>query len=147
MAIAAGRRIALRMSRHAWDVSIPVPLEEWQLLEVMQPNVLIAGPVSGTNAALTALIVACFRPPIACWEPGQPLVLPPGQSSGTLILREVAALSTAEQHQLLDWLEQSEGTMQVVATSSLPLLPLAEGGAFDTRLYYRLNVIYMESAA
>jgi hypothetical protein len=146
MAIAAGRRTELPLSSQGWDASFHIPFEEWQLLQAMRPNVLITGSVMGTNAAVAAL-TAGVRPAIAYWEPGQVLVLPSAPTSGTVILREVAALSPMEQRQLLEWLEQTDGSVQVIATSSLSLLPLAEGGAFDLRLYYNLNVIYLESAA
>jgi hypothetical protein len=135
-----------RMSTQPWSPSVPIPPEEWQVLQVSRPNLLLTGRMADTAAALEALAPR-FQAPTTSWQPGQPLVLPPVATPRTVILREVAALTPPQQEQLLEWLEkQGEGT-QVVATTSLPLLPLAEGGAFDLRLYYHLNVIYVEPTA
>jgi hypothetical protein len=57
-------------------------------------------------------------------------VLPAVAASSTLILTEAASLSFADQHRLLAWLERSGDATQVITTTSCPLFPLVERGAF-----------------
>jgi hypothetical protein len=125
------------------ELSAHVPLEELTLLETWHPNVLIAGPAEATVAALDALHAA-MRPPIINWYAGSPFAMPPGGPARTLMLHDVAALSATEQQRLHQWLQQHDSAMQVVATTSRPLLPLVEQGQFDAALYYTLNVIYLD---
>jgi transcriptional regulator of acetoin/glycerol metabolism len=68
-------------------------------------------------------------------------------ASGTLILRNLAALTWADQRRLHDWMTRTGGVIQVVATSAIPLLPLLERGTFLDTLYYRLNVLYIRGTA
>ena len=42
------------------------------------------------------------------------------------------------------WLDDAVGTVQVIATTSEPLFPLVERGAFLDVLYYRLNILRVE---
>jgi DNA-binding NtrC family response regulator len=66
---------------------------------------------------------------------------------GTLVLRDVDCLKPVEQVQLLEWLQQNDFALQVVASTSVPLLPRVATGAFLDSLYYRLNVLYLDLAA
>jgi transcriptional regulator of acetoin/glycerol metabolism len=50
----------------------------------------------------------------------------------------------ADQCRLLTWLEMSGGRIQVVSTTTSPLLPLVESGVFHDTLYYRLNVVCVD---
>jgi transcriptional regulator of aromatic amino acid metabolism len=77
----------------------------------------------------------------------RPVILPSFESVGTVILREVAALPLAEQQVLSDWLSRANGRTQVVTASSVALFPLVESGVFQTTLYYRLNVVYIDVTA
>ena len=63
--------------------------------------------------------------------------------SGTLILRNLTALTRADQRRLHDWMTGTGRVIQVVATSAIPPLPLLEQGTFLDTLYYRLNVLYI----
>jgi transcriptional regulator of acetoin/glycerol metabolism len=63
----------------------------------------------------------------------------------TAVLRDVDTLTCQEQRCLLDWLTaSSRHRMQVISTSSTPLLPLVKNGTFSDALYYRLNTVYIE---
>ena len=62
-------------------------------------------------------------------------------AAATVILRDVDALSPEQQQQVLGWLQQDRGAVQVVATSARPVWPLVESGHFDASLYYALNVV------
>jgi hypothetical protein len=106
-----------------------------------RPSMLLVGPVSATEALLLQL-EASFADPLTLWQPGSELTLP--SAGGTLILRKVSALSTAQQVTLLAWLDRDQRRTQVVSTAPESLLPLLERGLFSDVLYYRLNPLYIE---
>ena len=128
------------------DPLLRVPTEEYELLRRWHPNVLIAGPASATAAAI-ALLRPDFRAPLVHWQAGSQFALPRPPFPRTLLISEVAALGADEQLRLLEWLQQHSLETQVVATTSLVLLPLVEHGSFSAPLYYMLNVVYLEVAA
>jgi DNA-binding NtrC family response regulator len=68
----------------------------------------------------------------------------PAEHAGTIVLRNIAALTTEDQQRLLDWLTEVSGTTQTLTTSATPLTPSLERGTFLDALYYRLNVLYLE---
>jgi len=70
----------------------------------------------------------------------------PLPARGTLILPELGALDADQQLQLLTWMEQGvhRGDVQIVSTTSRPMLPLLESGEFRAELYYRLNVVRID---
>ena len=70
-----------------------------------------------------------------------PLVLPPADQVGTIILEDVGRLDRAAQMYLLGWLEGTR--TRVIGTSTVPLLGMVATGAFDRALYYRLNLVYV----
>ena len=76
-----------------------------------------------------------------CGILGSGLVLSPDGGTGTLILRDVAAMPRNDQHRLCDWLAVTAGRTRVVSTTRQPLFPLLEAGTFVETLYYRLNVL------
>jgi len=138
MTTAARRR---SQSAPGWERrAADVPDEELQVLRTWHPNVLIGGGPGPTEAALQALR-SVFRPTIVSWTAGAALQLPPDHGARTLILRDVDALSSEQQQQVLGWLQQDRGAVQVVATSARPVWPLVESGHFDASLYYALNVV------
>jgi transcriptional regulator of acetoin/glycerol metabolism len=75
------------------------------------------------------------------WRPGQPLELPAAGRATTLILHDVNQLTIAAQEAVLRWLDLSAGRIWVVSTSTEPLWPQVESGAFSDTLYYRLNIV------
>jgi transcriptional regulator of acetoin/glycerol metabolism len=125
---------------------VQLPPEEWRLLQSSHPNLLLAGQTSATSAALDALQTS-FRGPVTVWRSGSPLVLPPPDAPGTLVLDNVGDLPPADQLRLIDWLLQDVGAVQVIASTAVPLLPLVERGAFLDALYYRLNVVCLNLVA
>jgi len=128
------------------SASLQLPPEDWRLLRKSHPNVLLTGCLAAAASALDDLR-PCFRPPVVAWCAGTPLVLPPAAASRTLILNEVASLSVEDQLRLLAWLQWSDGATQVIATSSCPLFPLVERGAFLEGLYYHLSAICLDVAS
>lgn len=129
-------------SAPGWDPLPPsVPAEEFEILRAWNPNLLIAGSREATTSALEALRDV-FRPVIASCTAGA-LPIAPLSAKGTLILRDADLLSQEEQQRLLAWLKQDFRSVQVVATTTRPLLDLVESAKFDASLYYALNVIYI----
>jgi hypothetical protein len=84
-----------------------------------------------------------LRSPIEEYRPGVGVPVPhPGE--GTLILLGVDSLDGGQQAQLLQWLDERRGRVQIVSISAEPLFPLVEAGTFDASLYYRLNIVRIE---
>ena len=104
---------------------------------------LLVGPGDVVEKVLDT-IAPGVRTPVASWRPGELFVLPLTTSIGTMIFRDVDALTLSDQRLLLDWLERVAGRTQVVSTVSAPLMPRVEAGTFLDVLYYRLNTIYMD---
>jgi hypothetical protein len=112
---------------------------EWNAVASEHCNVLVEA-VPAVAAPVLAVLRGHLRAPIHEYNPnaGNPV---PEPTEGTLILLEVASLGPRQQAKLLRWLTDRHGSVQVASTSSEPLFPLVERGAFDAALYYRLNVV------
>jgi transcriptional regulator of acetoin/glycerol metabolism len=117
--------------------------QEWDLLQLAHPNVLVVGPDAAVAEALHILAGIC-RDPVATCRTTTPLALPPPAATGALILRDVDYLTPAGQGRLMGWLENVSGRIQVIATSTEPLWSQVQAGFFLEALYYRLNVIYID---
>lgn len=107
-------------------------------------NLLLVGP-EHLVVNLVSFLVPNLKPgdTIRCQD-GQ-LPLPPASApAGTVVIRDVDALTPEQQRRLLDWLDSAPSGTQVVSTASAPLLPLVETGAFNDTLYYRLNTVYID---
>lgn len=116
---------------------------EWLLVRTRRPNTLI----TGSHATLDVLM-ASLRPslqdPVFHWSPET--ALPTADEAGTLLIRDVAALSLEQQRTLLAWLDTaSAGHPQVVCTTALEVFPLVERGTFLEELYYRLNTLRLDA--
>jgi len=72
-----------------------------------------------------------------------PLVLPPADQAGTIILEDVGRLDRAAQMYLLQWLDGAGSRTRIIGTSTIPLLGMVAAGTFDGALYYRLNLVYV----
>jgi transcriptional regulator of acetoin/glycerol metabolism len=88
-----------------------------------------------------------FHQPVGTWSPGERLVLPPAERTGTMVINDVGALALHDQIQLLEWLGTASGRTQVVSTTTAPLLPRVESGKFIDTLYYRLNTVCVDATA
>lgn len=112
-------------------------LNKWRVMLTRRPNVLIEGPQAATEAVLRALRAHCGQP-AAFW--GDTLG---DHRPSTLIARDVAALTAADQRRLVRWLHMGERT-QVLSTTAQPLFSLVERGQFLAELFYRLNVLRLD---
>ncbi len=132
-----GSRFDVYLPASTMAVTLPdLSLDKWRLLLTSRPNVLIEGPEAATEAVLSALQAHCL--PARHW--GDSLG---NQRPGTLIVREVSALTAIEQQRLLRWLETGERS-QVLSTTAQPLFALVERGQFLADLFYRLNVLRLD---
>jgi Sigma-54 interaction domain len=73
---------------------------------------------------------------------------PPRRKPAIVLLQEVHALSLLEQAGVDDRLAELRAGrraagVRFIASSSMPLFEKVQQGAFDERLFYRLNVIHM----
>jgi hypothetical protein len=113
------------------------------LMGMPRVNLLLIAPDGVVRYVLESLLLN-LREPIWKWTPPGPLVLPPPDQVGTLILHDVGALLPKEQLELLDWLEFASRDTQIVSTSSTALIPRVHEGAFIDTLYYRLNTVCVD---
>lgn len=111
------------------------------LLVVSMPgvNLLLTGTDDLIEIALTRLIPSLCGP-IQTWTPNRPLHLPAATQPGTLIVRDVDALSTFDQYRLLKWLETPSLRTRVISTTTAHLRSHIQNGWFDGALFFRLNV-------
>jgi len=126
-------------------VFLPIDLHtEWDLLVRAPHNLLLMGTSSATDEMLGAL-KPHLRVPLHEYTPPAGGSVPQ-PSEGTLVLSEVAKLDATQQTTLLQWLDQMSECLdvQVVSTTSEPLFPLVQTGAFHPDLYYKLNVVLMD---
>jgi transcriptional regulator of acetoin/glycerol metabolism len=96
---------------------------------------------------LVESLAARLHQPVGTWSPGERLVLPPAERTGTMVLNDVGALAVQDQIQLLEWLGTAIGRTQVVSTTPAPLLSRVESGKFIDTLYYRLNTVCVDATA
>jgi hypothetical protein len=143
---AAGRSVftmsGVPESRAYWPMARAAHMDLY-LTNTRRVNLLMTGTDDDIQDALNRLMPN-LRKPIQTWTAPDPLELPSPIQSGTLIVRDVAALLPADQIRLLNWLEMSGGRTQVVSTTNVSLLPLVEAGVFHDTLYYRLNVVCVD---
>jgi hypothetical protein len=121
-----------------------VTSQEELLLTSMPPvNLLITGGLGAIRNLLGSLL-RNVDGPILAWYPGEHLVLPRHPRTGTMILHEVGLMTYGDQLQLLTWLETRARRIQIVSTTSTPLIPMVDAGAFNDTLYYRLNTMHVD---
>jgi hypothetical protein len=124
----------------------PMSLSEMEwMLSICRTNVLVKATPGALDQALEQITPWIATPLHVCDLPG-PATLPM-PSGGALLLRDVAALSAAQQEMLLDWLDLNGGNVQVVSATSMDLFAAVERGTFSDRLYYRLNTILADLQA
>jgi hypothetical protein len=120
--------------------------EELRLVEQHRVNLLLMGQADVVQPMVEAL-AARFHQPVGTWSPGERLVLPPAERTGTMVINDVGALGLQDQIQLLEWLGSASGRTQVVSTTPSPLLPRVQSGKFIDTLYYRLNTFCVDATS
>ena len=71
----------------------------------------------------------------------------PPASDGPVVIQGVEGLTATQQERLLEWTGGTARDGQIVSIASEPLFPLVQRGAFLDRLYYQLNVVYLDLTA
>ena len=120
--------------------------ETLQLVERHRVNLLLMGD-NDVVQPMVEKLAAHFHQPVGTWSPGERLVLPPADRTGTMVLNDVGALALQDQIQLLEWLGTAIGRTQVVSTTPAPLLSSVESGKFIDTLYYRLNTVCVDATS
>ena len=116
--------------------------DEVRVALALRLNLLLMGREAEIDAALAEMLPR-MASPVALWEARGSDDLPvPGVR--TLVVRNVGKLSAAEQQQLNDHLDSWRGTVQIVSTTSRSFLSRVARGAFNERLYYRLNIVCVD---
>jgi len=64
--------------------------------------------------------------------------------AGTIVIRDVDALTSDDQRKLCEWLDARSDRAQLVSTASAPIVPLVDSNLFNDALYYRLNMVYVD---
>jgi hypothetical protein len=121
-----------------------VTAQEELLVSGMPPvNLMLTGGLAAVRSLLGALLRSVDGP-ILAWYPGERLLLPRHPKTGTMILHEVGLMKYDDQLQLLGWLETRARRIQIVTTTSTPLMSQVEAGTFNDTLYYRLNTMHVD---
>jgi hypothetical protein len=105
-------------------------------------NVLLTGPDRAIARLLDAVEEHLCQP-VMLWHRGRALVLP-HDGEGTLVIRDLGALTRGQQERLFDWMTVRSCRTQIVSTSPDPLLTDVQAGRFMTALFYRLNVVSLD---
>jgi hypothetical protein len=113
------------------------------LMGLPRVNLLLIAPDGVVRYVLESLLLD-LQEPVARWRPGDDFAPPAIDEGGTFVLHEAGTLAHDQQIRMLDWLERMDGRMQVVTTSSTPLLPRVQAGGFIEVLYYRLNTVCVD---
>ena len=115
---------------------------EWAAVSNGRRNVLLAGWPGAVDAMLASMS-PYLEAPIVTFNPQTGTPLP---AEGTLILPEIGGLSVEQQLRLLAWMDRAggDGLVQIVSTTSRPIVPMMERGTFRPELYYRLNVVRID---
>ena len=115
---------------------------EWSIITTAHHNLLIVGTPAEISTMLQA-VERYFKQPLMRWH-GQPGVALPEPEDGTLIVSEVTGLDSAQQAQMLEWMNRVRRDVQVVCTSSKPIFRRVLSGAFLSELYYRINALRLD---
>jgi hypothetical protein len=135
--------------RSAWSGQTqpggPPFIEDWSTLMLRSRTMLISGDREATDAFILAAIPA-FRTPVRRYACHASVPLP--RPDGTLIFDDVETLDPAQQEQLLHWLDDAQAAeAQMLAVTTTALYTRVQAGLFLSRLYYRLNALYVEIGA
>jgi hypothetical protein len=119
------------------DVSEVVPAlpEDVCLAISNRANLLLVGKDDDVEPIIAALRSELLAP-VTTWRPHGELA-----PTGTLLLRDLGAMTQDDQHRVDEWLEATVGLTYVISTTRMSLLPRVRAAGFLERLYYRLNTI------
>ena len=115
--------------------------DDLEIVRRTNANLLVIGPESMVMDVISRVIAHLPANIVSPCEAGRLplslLLLPPG----AVVFRDIQELDADGQALLFDWLESGSAGRQIICTASPFLLPLVHAGAFDLRLFYRLNTV------
>ena len=117
-----------------------LPPQELNVVVRYHPNLLIVGKESAVSPTVLALM-SDFYPTVHRW-PEEPDQFDLEQHT-TLIVPEVGCLAPGSLDRLVETIDTTFGRVQVISTSSTPLLDRVQRGVFPAALYYRLNTLVL----
>jgi len=112
------------------------------MLRRSHPNVLVVGTSADVDKTFE-LMYPYLRTPLVAWVPREMHDLPASTAFRTIVIRDVDALDQVQQDALVALICR-QPDMQIVSTSKAPLFPRVERAEFLDRLYYQLNVVYLD---
>jgi hypothetical protein len=122
------------------------PTSDLYLALGTRTNLLIVGDDDVVAGLITSLWPS-LATPIAVRHRGERLLLSPTSPPvTTVVVYDVDTLTHHEQRALHHWIAANACT-QVVSTASKSLWPMIQAGAFDEALYYRLNVVMLDTTS
>src|SRR5262249_51614931 len=67
----------------------------------------------------------------------------PTEPVGTLVIREIARMTADSQKQLVEWLNDPDRSVRIIATSARSVFDEVDRGRFSDLLYYRINTVML----
>ena len=127
------------------DYPIPPSVQrDLSVARITRANILLVGNDRQVSR-LVRLAVADFnQAAVVSCRNGQLRLPSTSLRAGTIVIRDVDALSSDDQVKLCEWLNTRSDRAQVVSTASAPIVPLVDSSLFNDALYYRLNVVYVD---
>jgi hypothetical protein len=111
------------------------------MLRRSRPNVLVVGTSTDVDRTFE-LMYPFLRTPLVAWVPRDTTDLP-AAAFRTIVVRDIDALDPVQQNGLVALICR-QPDIQIISTSRTPLFPRVERGEFLDRLYYQLNVVYLD---
>lgn len=133
------------MTMPLWDID---PFSEFSLLQSLmspeyRPNFLVVCGPAAAESGVERLAQSFTSPLHRCLLPG--VLRLPSSRTGTLLLQHVDELTIGQQIDLYDWLTAGRGALQVVSLTEVALEERVNDGRFLESLFYRLNVVRLDS--
>jgi hypothetical protein len=112
------------------------------MLRRSRPNVLVVGTSTDVDKTFE-LMYPYLRTPLVAWVPRETADIPATATFRTIVIRDVDAMDQVQQDALVALICR-QPDIQIVSTSKAPLFPRVERREFLDRLYYQLNVVYLD---
>lgn len=130
--------------------------DELRLCAAARSNILLIGSddeveqaivaITGLPAAALPVWRRAVEPIASLAERSAPLEQHKSRKEWvSVVVRDVQALDATAQERLNAWLGEQAGTLRVIATAAASLYPMVERREFLEPLFYRLNVMCVES--
>jgi hypothetical protein len=100
---------------------------------------VLIGPSEIADAAI-AMLRPHLKQPVAEWDPCITHNLS-RIGGGALVVQRIERLNEQQQRQLLEYVDDHRGAVQIICTAEDGLFRHVQCGAFHEALYYRLNTV------